>query len=689
MVTIPPPATPPAPAPQPAQASVTPVPTTVASLPDKIESLLRQIQVTGTLAEAPDVTTGTITLMTILGKLSVVLPALTEKQQDKMLQQLAAMFQNQKPITVVVQPGTPPTQAFLLLPPAQPTTTPTQPNPTIDPNLILQNLANVPKVPLKPGVTVQAVILPPDIILPPPPPVPGQPITYTPPAAAGPLPPPSLPVQQQPHAAPQQPVTPTPLLFPSQDPVMELSDLFTPTGKQSAPPPTAFPLQNLAPEILNSVLLEELTQRIKSVVEQTITQTQKQILTENLKPQPTPTEKALPPSVSAPLPLPQASTPRSVIETIVKAPTLATLLQPGNAVTLKIEAVVLPPNVPLPTSPPTQSAVTRPLPQNFAQQTYNPVTFNPASAFTPPSPTSSAPQSPPTPFVFTNIADLPPQAANQVIATVVGNGPSGQLILKTNGATVFVKQSVDAPVGSTVLVTVEADQSDTPMPLTNLKQPNFSLLQQVFSVMEQISPQLAQQTLANRIPQPAAQNMSGALLFFLSAIKQGNLRSWLGDDAVDTMTRAGKAELLTKLTNELKNLAQPARDQIVGEWRSYPIPLHNNGHIQVLNFYVHHQGDRQPKNELGRAVNDHMRFVIDMRMSKIGALQLDGFVRPKKLDMIVRSEKNLPEGLNHELRDSYRHVLTAIDYAGSLNFQVGRSNWLVMQTAESKAAITT
>lgn len=684
MVTIPPPATPPSPAPQPAASGVTPVPTTIGSLPEKIESLLRQIQVTGTLAEAPDAGSGTITLLTILGKLSVVLPALTEKQQDKMLQQLTAMFQNQKPITVVVQPGTPPTQAFLLLPPTAPTTTsPTPPSPTIDPNLVLQNLP-APKVPLTPGVTVQAVILPPDIILPTPPPVPGQPTSYTPPPPASPLPPPSLPtpakVAPQPQAAPV-PTQSLPLLFPAQDPVMELSNLFTPTGKQPAPPPTAFPLQNLAPEILNSVLLEELTQKIKVAVEQTI-QTQKQILTENLKPQPGAVEKTLPPSVSAPLPQPQAPTPRAVIETIVKAPTLATLLQPGNAVSLKIEAVVLPPNVPLPVLQPT-SAASRPLPQNFVQPILNPV-----AGYTPPN-QSSTPQAPATPFVFTKIADLPPPAANQVVATVVGNGPSGQLILKTNDAVIFVKQNVDTPVGSTLLVTVEPDKTDTPMPLSNLKQSNISLLQQVLSVMEQISPQLAQQTLTNRIPQPASQNLSGALLFLFSAFKQGNLRGWLGDEAVDTMARAGKIELMTKLTEELKNLGQPARDPVVGEWRSYPIPLHNNGHFQVLNFYVHHQGDRQPKNERGRPINDHMRFVIDMRMSILGALQLDGFVRPKKLDMIIRSEKTLPEGLNQELRDSYRNVLTAIDYAGSLNFQVGRNNWLVMQMAGSKAAITT
>ncbi|HEU0118546.1 MAG TPA: hypothetical protein VFR09_07930, partial [Alphaproteobacteria bacterium] len=82
-------------------------------------------------------------------------------------------------------------------------------------------------------------------------------------------------------------------------------------------------------------------------------------------------------------------------------------------------------------------------------------------------------------------------------------------------------------------------------------------------------------------------------------------------------------------------------------------------------------------------------FLIDVRMSRLGPMQFDGFVQPKKLDMIVRSEQILPEGLHQELRNVYLRALSGIDYAGTLNFQVGKKNWLSLQKNVNPATITT
>src|SRR6201986_2851128 len=89
------------------------VETAVNSVPDKIAQLSRQIEVSGTLADMP--ANNSVTLNTVIGPLILMLPQLAQAQQDKLLQQLVSLFQNQKPLTVVMQPGNPPSQAFLLL----------------------------------------------------------------------------------------------------------------------------------------------------------------------------------------------------------------------------------------------------------------------------------------------------------------------------------------------------------------------------------------------------------------------------------------------------------------------------------------------------------------------------------------------------------------------------------------------
>jgi hypothetical protein len=84
-----------------------------------------------------------------------------------------------------------------------------------------------------------------------------------------------------------------------------------------------------------------------------------------------------------------------------------------------------------------------------------------------------------------------------------------------------------------------------------------------------------------------------------------------------------------------------------------------------------------------------VRFLIDMQMSRLGALQLDGFVQPNKLDMIVRSENRLPDGLPNELRTGFIRALEAVGYTGTLNFQVGHQHWLAVQPAAAHGMITT
>ncbi len=577
MVDIPPTAAvaPPVPPPVAATNNVTPVEATVSNVPDKIQQLVRQIQVNATISQLPG--DGTITLNSIIGSLTILLPQLVDAQQQKLLQQLLTFLQNQKPITLVIQPGNPPTQAFLLLPT---TSGAPQPANAAETNTLLQ-AAIQQRPPLAVGNTLPAIVLPSNIVLP----------TNT--------------------AAAQQP-----------------SVLAPPLNAPSIPGAlTLIPAQDIIPELLPNLIAGDLTAKAQIKTDQSLLQTQGQILSN------TP-----PPQNIAATTVSSRIIPTTAVN-IGPAPAAA-LLQPGNEVSLRIDAVIPPP-----------------------------ITATATAA------TSVAP-------------NLPTPGPNQIIATVTGNGPNGQVILQAGDTTLYVKQSANAPVGTNLLVTVEQAKTATLLPLAIPDTPNFAALQQVLTTLAQIDPQLAQQVIANHIPQPTA-GLPGALLFFMSAFKQGDVRNWLGADAVDALTRAGKFELLAKLTQELTNTGQTAQDAVVGEWRSYPIPLQANNQFQIVNFYVHGQGERDAGKNAAGARAAHTRFLIDVRMSKLGAMQLDGFVQPKKLDMIVRSENILPEGLHRNLRETYTRALTGIDYAGSLNFQVGRQHWLIIQKAAHKAAITT
>lgn len=496
-----------------AAGSVAPAPieVAVAGTPPNINQLLRQIQISGTVAAPPE--NGTVTLSTALGTFSFSLAQLPEAIKQQLLQQLESLFQSQKPITAVVQPGSPPSQAVLLLPPSAGGAQALPSAPGAQPSLFPQTLT------LSAGASLTAVILPPDIV------VPGA-ATLT-------------------------------------DPVTAQATI---TSSTSAP-------------------------ASENVTQSTTGQ----------------------PTTPAEMPAPPVS-----------------LLQPGKEVVVRVETVALP--------------------------------SSPAPA---------------------------PTASNQIAATVVGNGTNGQLILKAGDATLYVRAPAEAPIGTNLLVTLEAPK---PANIAVLPPPpdaqSFASLQETVNALAQISPQLAQQFIETHIPQPNAQ-LSGPLLFFLSALKQGDVKGWLGGDAMDSLTKAGKLELLARLLRDMGETTQTQRDPTVGEWKTYPIPMHNNGQLQTLTLHVHADGQKSSSEGAEGVASRQTRFLIDVNMSRLGLMQLDGLVRPKKLDMIVRSQSILPPGLPQDLRSTYLRTLEAMGYTGGLSFQTGRQHWITPRKETPQSAMVT
>ncbi len=634
-----PPVTPPTPA-GPAAAApatstpnpgVTPLETTLGNTPDKILQLAHQIQVSGAIMAPTD--GSTVTLGTALGNLTIVLPILANEQQQKLIEQLTALFQNQKPLTVVVQPGDPPTQAFLLLPPPTVSSGATPPPVSVQPNVFQQA---IPLPPLTPGAVLPAVVLPLNTL------------------TANPAPP-----VQQPVTAPQttQVSAPTPLQSPT---VLSAPSLATaPTNEQLA--------------ILTDLsVLDELASKAEELMQQVLPELQARFFADTPLPQN----------------LSQLTAPQPQALPIQGTTTPAPQTQPGIPVTSTGQpSVVIP--TPIPVSAPTQVTLS---PVSIPLQP-SPITI-PATPFAPSlpgAPSLSALLQPGAEVslrvdavALPNAPPLIPNAPNQILATVTGSGPNGQLLVQSGNTALYVKQGADVPVGSTLLITVGAAKPQLLIPLPLPDTNKFGALQQALAALAQADPELARQVMESVIPQPNAA-LGGALMFMLSAFGQGNIRSWLGNNPVDILSKTGKIELIARLTQQLTQGGQIVNDPVVGTWRSYTVPLHTENQFQTLYLYVHKDAntpnDKNDNEKVGKSGPNSIRFLIDMRLSKLGALQLDGFIRPKQLDMIVRSEKTLPEGLNENLRLTYIKSLEAVGYAGTLNFQTGRDYWLQIRKA--------
>jgi len=276
---------------------------------------------------------------------------------------------------------------------------------------------------------------------------------------------------------------------------------------------------------------------------------------------------------------------------------------------------------------------------------------------------------------------LSPTAAattNQINATLLSHGPEGQSILDTGSNLLYIRDTLRLPIGSQVRLQIETLQpklvSTPPDDTQNL---GF-IIQKIAETIRSSDPSLAHQLLHLRTPQPTTA-LPGALLFLLGALQQGELRQWIGPDATANLLQAGKKDFLEKMEAAFKESEVPVQDTTVGTWRSWMIPFGDPAQLQKMQMAIHQETQNFSDTQGGRTTEKQTRFLINVQFSNIGALQMDGLARPKKLDLVLRSEAPLPLGLAHELRSLYVSTLETVNLTGTIGFQAGKEQWVTLR----------
>ena len=201
----------------------------------------------------------------------------------------------------------------------------------------------------------------------------------------------------------------------------------------------------------------------------------------------------------------------------------------------------------------------------------------------------------------------------------------------------------------------------------------------VLAALMQVDTALAQRVTQAIVPQPNAQ-LGATLLFFLAAMRGGDVRNWLGERASRTLEASGRGELLQRLGAELASLARQSLDPLPGDWRSYALPLYHDGEVSAGRLLVRHRdADEAGQAESGRGGR---RFLIDVELSRLGPLQLDGMLKTPRLDLVLRSHRPFPIDDRQEVGRLFADACDACGLAGALSFQPGGQGWV--QVARSR-----
>lgn len=204
----------------------------------------------------------------------------------------------------------------------------------------------------------------------------------------------------------------------------------------------------------------------------------------------------------------------------------------------------------------------------------------------------------------------------------------------------------------------------------------WSSFQQVYTAGTKSPIDGTRHALSRMLPNSHSPNTMGAsMLFFLAAMKSGDIENFLGKDLFQWLQSQGHGGLLSKLKTELGHLSRLSSEPISGEWRALIFPYYAQGEIEKIRMYYRHNSHGR-KDDSENETGKFTRFIMDIPLSRMGDIQVDGLVRDKKLDIVLRTGRPLSTPMQQVMRQKYINALENSDMSGELHFQGNSEQWV-------------
>ncbi|MGE5548824.1 MAG: DNA polymerase III [Solirubrobacterales bacterium] len=346
-------------------------------------------------------------------------------------------------------------------------------------------------------------------------------------------------------------------------------------------------------------------------------------------------------------------------------------LPPGTQVTVRIAGIVLPSQEP---SNPIQSP---------AVPTGQPPASVPQGGQVPATPGTPHPPGAPAAGPVPVPVSVPQAASSPVPSLLTGrvtaHPPGGQAVVQTPAGTLLVPTPIPLPPGTRV----DLEVVGPPQPPAMAAAPEApsqglgggegwpAMTEAADTLAGSDQPKLAAQLL-HTLPQ-ANTRLAAALSVFAGAIRNGDTRAVLAEAVVKGLEKAGRRDLADRLRGDVESLAADAQRPLAGgEWRGFTLPFLNGGAIEAIRLFVRQAGDEGGRRSRGGG-GDDQRFILEVTMSRLGRVQLDGLVQraDKQFDLIVRTEVALEADMRRDIIAIFSENGEVCGIKGSVTFQAG------------------
>lgn len=284
------------------------------------------------------------------------------------------------------------------------------------------------------------------------------------------------------------------------------------------------------------------------------------------------------------------------------------------------------------------------------------------------------------PSILSNKNTAPTLSAGaELKGAVTGNTTSGHPIIQTRSGVFVLTTQTKIPPGTIVSLDIVKTSTGSvrenqvaPVQHDSLfKSRKWPALEQAFQALEEIQPGSVQKLIYSTIPRPGV-SLTSSVIFFLSALKGGELHSWLGEKALRLIERT-QPHVVSRIREDFTTLTRIAEEPAQGDWRVALIPINSGDEIQQIRLLL-----RQNEDENDEDADSDTRFVIDVKLSRFGRLQMDGLVRDKgkSLELILRSDTHLADTIQNDIRTIFREAADLSGLKGGVNFQAAPADFI-------------
>ena len=273
---------------------------------------------------------------------------------------------------------------------------------------------------------------------------------------------------------------------------------------------------------------------------------------------------------------------------------------------------------------------------------------------------------------------------------VTGFTATGQPLVTTAAGTLALALGDGPPIGTAITLRVTGPVTAGPPPtsadsalvddVSRLR--GWPALRDAFQALQQVSPAAAHRLSTAVLPRPDAR-LAADILFFLSALRGGDLGGWWGNATAGVLARA-RPDLHARLSDEFLRLGRQTGETAQGDWRSQMFPIYAQGEIQAVRLFTRASSDEDGS---GGKKGKELRFLIDLSLSRLGRIQLDGLVRDgrRRLDLILRSESPLPSPMQHDIQGIFEEAGAITGVRGGLAFQTSPPDFVEVATGSAAA----